>query len=141
MMTEQSTNRGDVDHSTFTLRKKRLACNGFGEQEHTGDVEVENLVPPSKWILFGRSSPGRTGIVDQDIDPAELHHDPLDDSVHRIGTAEIRDKGICRNSKRRKMSNGLVELRFFARDEHDRGTIFTESLGRLEPETARTAID
>src|SRR3984893_11208114 len=71
MMPQQSLDRGDVDHSPLALRKKRLACNGSGEQEQAGDIEIENLVPAFQRILFGRGSPCRTGIVDQNVDPAE----------------------------------------------------------------------
>ena len=39
------------------------------------------------------------------------------------------------------MSDGVVELGFFACDERDGGAIFAQRLSRLEPETARTAGD
>src|SRR5882672_5077732 len=141
VMTEQSLDRGNIDHGSFALRKKRRACYSFGEQEQAGDIEVNDLVPSFERILFGRSSPRRTGIVDQDIDPAELRHDPLDDSVRGIGAAEISGERMRRYSKPREMGDGIVEFRFLACDEGDGGAIFAQRFGCLEPETARTAGD
>src|SRR6267378_5927037 len=43
VMTEQSLDRGNIDHGSFALRKKRRACDSLGKQEQAGDIEVDDL--------------------------------------------------------------------------------------------------
>src|ERR1700730_15888800 len=66
-----SRNRGNIDNFSVPLPDHDFT-HGLRTQERPGQVRFEYLVPVFQAHFFGGSAAGSAGVVNQDIDSAEL---------------------------------------------------------------------
>ena len=70
----QPGDRGDVDDLAAALLDHR-AARGLRAEEDAGQVHVDDLLPALERHVLRRGAPHRAGVVDEDVDAAELVHD------------------------------------------------------------------
>ena len=69
--------------------RNAVARHGLGQQEQARDIQGDHLVPAVKGIVFGARTPGRAGVVDEDIDPAKPCDDALGQAGRGVRRAEV----------------------------------------------------
>jgi len=141
LVAAQSGDRRDDQDAAVPSRDHRALADQLREQEHAGEVQVQQLLPRLERVLRHRRSPGRAGVVDEDVAVAQLAERSVDEGDHRLGLAQIRGNRVRAHALLGEMGDRFVQFGLFSRGEHDLGAHLAERLGDLQPQPARAAGD
>lgn len=74
---------------------------GLRDEKRSVEVRLENIFPEGKWKLFhGKIWMGDTGVVDEDVEAFELLAGGAEQSVDRVGIADVARMGEDFDSRR-----------------------------------------
>src|SRR5215472_8874913 len=93
-----SRHRGDVNDFPPPLRKHEFS-SGLREKECAGEVRLDHLVPMLQFHLLDGSAPGRTRIVDENVDAAEFRDCFLNNIANVLWILDVARKSQSLDAK------------------------------------------
>ena len=131
----------NVDDAPVLARDHAEFADLLTEQEIATHIEVHHLVPGLQRMVLGRSTPGGTRVVDQNVHMAQPAHRHLGQpgDIGRISAVSSHHIGL--DAARAQVGCGLLQVLEFSRGQEYLGTGFTQSLGQLQPQPTRAAGD
>ena len=103
----------------------------LAKNEVAANVEIHDLVPSLNRVVFSRSPPGRTCIVDQDINVAHALDAFFSQCTDVSLFATVGSNPISVNTYYFELSDSLHQVISFARADDDFSSGFTQSMRHL----------
>ena len=135
----QSGDRRHIEDPAIAAGNHRVAPDRLRQQEHPGQVQVDQLLPAVQRVRLGRRRPGGTGVVDQDVDVPQLCHRRSRELRHRVGLAHVGRQHLDLDARGGQVGAGLLQFIGLAGGDQDLGAELAQRLGDLQTQSARTA--
>ena len=137
--TRQALDRRDVDDLALPARHHAAPAHFLRDDKHGREIQIDDLVPRFQRVVYRRGTPGRAGVVDENVDRPECGDNAFD---HRRNGSEVRHVA---DHRQRLDPQGLQVfcrflqfLRLTRRDGH-LGAQFAHRFRHLQAQTARPA--
>jgi hypothetical protein len=118
---ELALHRADVD-DLAALARDHAARHRLADDEHAVDVGAHQLVPVGLREFVERRTALHAGVVDEDVDRADLALDALDRGGGRVGRGHVERERMHRRAFAAQPGRGLLQLGVVAAVEDDRRT-------------------
>ena len=137
----QSGDRRDVDDDAAAAAEHHGAAGGLRHQEAARDIGVEHAAPLFERHRHGRFGPADPGVVHEDVEPAESLDRGREGGLHLIGLRDVAGESQAVDVLRLELGLGRHEPLLASRGDRDGRSRFTQTLGDLQPQAARSARD
>jgi hypothetical protein len=90
--------RGNVNDRTAATRQ-HVPRGRLAGQECTRQVDLHHLVPAAAWNVLRRAGPRSSGVVDQDVKPAQLRDGGRDRLLDLVLVGDVAGQGQRANTE------------------------------------------
>ena len=136
----QSGYGGDIDDFSAALRNHDLAC-GLRKQKRSGEVRFYDLVPLLERHCFHRRAPGSSGVIDQNVEAAELFHGGISNRLDARGIFDVAAERKNLHAEFLQFLGGFDAALLLARAKNQIRAHFRETFGHLTAKANRTTGD
>src|SRR5215472_416556 len=132
--------RSHIDDLTALLLEHDFP-GGLRTEKSSGQVGFNDLIPIGHGHLFRGRAPGDAGIVDKNVDAAELRHGGIDQVLHAGLVLHIAAEGQGTHADPFHVVSCLFTALFFARAQDEVGATLSQRFRHLATQPDRTTGD
>jgi hypothetical protein len=111
----------------------------LSEYEGSCQIYLDHLTPSIQRMSFSRLTPGDSGVVYQDINPAVALDRPVNRSLNVVLFGDVAQLAFAPEAARSEFFYGRREPLFAAGQDHQRTTRFSQPFGYFLSKAARPA--
>ena len=137
----QTGHRGNVDDSSALAAFDHVQPNGATDKICAVNVGADHFVPGFEGQLSKRRAPGGAGVVDQDVDVAEVVEDLPNRGFDLVVVRDITARRHRLDALGLELLDGVGQTLFTSRGDGDRGARFAKTCRDLQPQPAAPAGD
>jgi hypothetical protein len=132
--------RTDIDDAPAPARQ-HLAADGLSDEKDAVEIERHDLAPVVLGEILDHGANGHAGVVDQNVDGADLGLDALDEGAHAGRVRHVAGHGGRLAAGGANVRRGLFGAGGVAAVDDDMGAGFRQSAGQRPADAAGRAGD